>query len=106
MTYLSHYGSSSQPGTGEQKVPVTLDTTGKQQIQGWSPGDIQFRTKRPNPSHEVAAADNLKTNLARLGRIQGGPARVLKKETIEARLVHTSTAFYQSLMLPTIHPLC
>ncbi|KAF8336784.1 hypothetical protein F5887DRAFT_1161284 [Amanita rubescens] len=48
---------SIAPGPAGQNVPVTLDTTGKQQIQGWSPGDIQFRTKRPNPSHEVAAAD-------------------------------------------------
>src|SRR6266550_5639156 len=89
MMYLSHYGSS-QHGPAGQKVPVTLDMTGKQQIQGWSLGDIQFRTKRLNPSHEVAAAD--KTHLSWLGRIQGGPARMLKKETLEAQF-HTSTAF-------------
>lgn len=53
MMYSSCYGSS-HPGP---KGTITLDTTGKQQIQGWSPGDIQFRTRRPNQSHEVAAAD-------------------------------------------------
>jgi hypothetical protein len=47
--------------------------------------------KRPNPSHEVAAAD--KTHLARLGRIQGGPARVLKKETLEGQVSHLNSVF-------------
>jgi hypothetical protein len=51
------YSRSSQPGPAGQKVPATLHTAGEQQIQSWSPGDIQFRTKRLNPSHEVAAAD-------------------------------------------------
>src|SRR6266550_8372379 len=90
MTYLSHYGSS-QHGPAGQKVPVTLDMTGKQQIQGWSLGDIQFRTKRLNPSHEVAAAD--KTHLSWLGRIQGGPARMLKKETLEAQVPYFDHVF-------------
>ncbi len=79
------------PSPGSWDMHVTLDTTGERKIQGWSPGDIQFRMKRPNPLHEVAAAD--KTHLSRLGRIQGGPARMLKKLKRWRLRFHTSTAF-------------
>jgi len=69
MTYSSRYRSDELGPKGA----VTLDTTGKQQIQGWSPGDIQFRTRRPNPSHEVAAADKIPSSTwSHSGRICKG----------------------------------